>query len=229
MTKRRRRWTGVLIAALAVLAVTGWGWAVWLRFTTTPLLTVAAKESIALNPVFSESDSAVVQALERRNSTKAADFTDQPVDADRLQALFWAATGKNRDGTGFVVPLAMHAEPYVSVYGADEDGVRQFDWRQNGFISVSGADVRAALATQDFARQAPHLMLFVINTADIPSKNTDWGYVAVGAMTQNVYLLADDLNVQARFIAGIDPDAARAELGLTDGQVPVGAIVLASK
>ncbi|MDR1387093.1 MAG: nitroreductase family protein [Propionibacteriaceae bacterium] len=227
----KSRKTVVIVAALLVLTVaaaTGWGAAWWLNHTRTPILAVGAQARLELNPVFQDSDSAIIAAIERRNSTLAGDFTDRPVAEDVQAALGWAATGKNRDGTGFVVPLAMGAEPYVSVYLATSTGVSRFDWKTNELVVVSADDVRSVLVTPGYAKQAPCLMLFVIDQDSAPG-GADNGYIAVGAMTQNVYLLADELNVQTRFIASIDHDQFRDQLRLSSTQIPAGAIVMAAK
>jgi hypothetical protein len=225
------RRTVVLIAALVIMTVaaaSGWGVVIWLNASRPAPMAVGAKEPVELSPELTDTDSAIIEALERRNSTLGEDFTDKPLSVDVQSALAWAATGKNRGGTGFVVPLAMHSEPYVSVYLATDQGVARFDWETNQLAEIADADVRQELVTQGFAKQAPCLMLFVIDQDQVKG-NEGNGYIAVGAMTQNVYLLADDLNIQARYVESIDHDQFRDKLGLSSSQVPVGAIVLAAK
>ena len=217
-----------LIAALVVALVAG-GLAVTFYLTRSPRQPVGAQQVVDSNAILGNPDLPIVQALERRNSTTGGNFTNKTPDDDTLVALAWAATGKNRDGTGFVIPLAMGADPYVSVYTATGAGVAKFDWRTNTFTTITPDDVRNSIVTQAFAKQVPAMMLFVIDTSLVPSQNTDWGYIAVGAMTQDVYLLADEINVQTRFVASIDRPQVTSLLKLTADQVPVGAILLAAK
>jgi hypothetical protein len=216
------------LIGLGAAGVAGWGTAAYLAFTRSPNLEPGAREAIAANQILG-GDSPIGQALERRHSGGQDDFGGAAPDQATEQALAWAATGKNREGTGFVVPLAMHAEPYVSVYLADAVGSRQFSWRTNEFTTVSEGDARAEFVTQGFAKKAPLLMILVMDTSKIPGGEEAFGHMAVGAMTQNVYLLADEAGVEARYVASIDAEAITRVLTLDKTQVPVGAIVLAQR
>jgi hypothetical protein len=169
----------------------------------------------------------VMTALERRHSVASNELAGRKLEAEKITALAWAATGKNRAGSGFVVPMAMGADPYVSIYVADDGGVSRFDWSTNKLVPVATGDVRASLVTQGFAQAAPQLMIFVIEKALLPSANLDFGYTAVGAMSQNVYLLAEELGVQTRYLASINAAQITQKLQLGSDQLPVGAMVLA--
>ncbi|MDR1394103.1 MAG: nitroreductase family protein [Bifidobacteriaceae bacterium] len=223
--------TAALVVALVVVlmvAAVGWAGVIWLNYSRPARPAIDTRAELELKPVLTDTESAIIEALERRNSALAGDFTDKPVTDPAQLALAWAATGLNRGGSGFVVPLAMHAEPYVSVYLATAAGVSRYDWATNKLVSLTEADVRSNLVTQGYAKQAPCLMLLVIDQDKVKG-NTNNGYIAVGAMTQNVYLLADELNIQARYVESIEADQWRDPLNLTASQIPVGGIVLATK
>jgi hypothetical protein len=214
---------------MTVVALVGWGVASKLYFSWTPKEAVGVRDKLEEEVEMVASSSGVLQAIERRNSVIGSELTGKKLAEEKVKVLAWAATGKNRNGTGFVVPLAMGVDPYVSIFVVDEKNGRKFNWQTNELEEVAMGDMRAKLVTQSFAKTAPQIMIFVIEQDKLPGGNLNWGYVAVGAMSEHVYLLADELNVQTRYLASISEQGVRENLKLGEGQLPVGAMVLAEK
>jgi hypothetical protein len=184
-------------------------------------------ENLRSNELWVKSDSALLRAFERRNSEQRGGFSGNEISEDALRLLGWAATGKNRDGTGFVVPLAMGAEPYVSLYLVQESGVRRFSWESNGFENVLDSDI---LDKVNGGQNASAVWLYVIDISKVPNKNMNWAWHAIGAMSEHQYLLADEFDVQSRFMASINADEVAALLGLdTSKNLPAGVMVMAQK
>jgi hypothetical protein len=195
--------------------------------TRTPRLDPGALESVRSNELTAATDSTLLDTLERRNSTSRGGFTGKPISADALQLLGWAATGKNREGSGFVVPLAMGAQPYVTLYLADENGVGKFDWKTNDFETVLDDDIRDTI---NGGQNAVAVWIYVIDKDKVPSGNMSWAWHAVGAISEHQYLLADTLNIQARFMGDIKSDEVAALLGLdVNNNLPAGVMVMAQK
>ncbi|MCD7948584.1 MAG: hypothetical protein LUG13_09955 [Oscillospiraceae bacterium] len=178
-------------------------------------------ESIATNPV--------LQALEQRNSAPREEFTGKEIDEDLLQLLGWAATGKNRDGTGFVVPLAMGSEPYVSLYLVQESGVRKFLWEDNSFETIMEEDIRSQVAMID-VEGAYAYWIYVIDLDQVPMGNTNWGYHTIGSMSEHQYLVAEEYDVQARYMAAVNAESVIELLGFdAEEKLPAGVMVMAHK
>jgi hypothetical protein len=58
----------------------------------------------------------------------------------------------------------------------------------------------------------------------------DWAWHAIGAMSEHQYLLADELGIQARYMASINAVEVAALLGLdTSKNLPAGVMVMAQK
>ncbi len=177
--------------------------------------------SIETNPV--------LQLIDQRNSTPREEFTGKEIDEDLLQLLGWAATGKNRDGTGFVVPRAMGAEPYVSLNLVQESGVRRCLWEDNSFETILTEDIRSQVAMIDI-EGAYAYWVYVIDLDLVPMGNTDWGYHTIGAMSEHQYLVAEEFDVQARYMAAVDAEAVIALLGFNaEEKLPAGVMVMAHK
>ena len=215
----------LFLAISLIFAATGWGFAANFYFSRTPRLNPGALENLRNNP--SMSDSNILQAIERRNSTSRGDFTGNEISEDALQLLGWAATGKNREGTGFVIPLAMGTEPYISLFLAQESGVRKFHWESNSFENITSDDIRSRINS---GQNASAIWIYVIDTEKIPRGNINWAWHAIGAMSEHQYLVADEFNIQARFMASINADEVANLLGLeAEKNIPAGVMAMAQK
>ena len=166
----------------------------------------------------------VFDTLKNRTSATSASFPTGAVSMEDLSTILWAASGLNRPGKGWTVPMAMGREPYCKVYVAGEQGVFLYDWKNNSLKEIAKGDVRSELGSQGFIANAPYILVFVVDGKALDSfgaRGANWGLVAVGAMTQNVYLATEALNISARYLASVKPDAARAHLKLLDADTPV--------
>lgn len=217
----------IFLAIAVLLAVGGWVTVIFTYTTRVPKLNPEALENISKNELMATSNSVLLHAIERRNSASRGGFTGNEISEDALQMLGWAATGKNREGTGFVVPLAMGSEPYVSLYLADQNGVRRFSWESNGFESVIEENI---LDKVNGGQNASAVWIYVIDTEKLPEGNVDWAWHTVGAMSEHQYLVADEFNIQARFMGSINADEVTALLGLEASKnMPAGVMVMAQK
>ncbi|HBU12820.1 MAG TPA: hypothetical protein DEB31_08905 [Clostridiales bacterium] len=225
--KNRVRVRPIPLIIAILLAAGGWVAAISALATRVPKLAPEAFENISANELMANLDSPLLQAIERRNSTARGSFTGGEISEDALQLLGWAATGKNREGTGFVVPLAMGSEPYVSLYLADASGVRRFSWESNEFVSVSGNDIRNSI---NQGQNASAAWIYVIDKDNVPRGNLDFAWHTIGTMSEHQYLLADELNIQTRFMADIDAGEVAALLGLdVNTNIPAGVMIMAQK
>ena len=224
---KKKMLISICLVVSILLAAGGWGTAIYFNMTRTPRLVPAALENLRDNVLIANSDSGVLQAIERRNSAARGTFTGNEIDEDALQLLGWAATGKNRDGTGFVIPLAMGAEPYVSLYLAQENGVRRFSWENNSFVNVTTDDIRDSINS---GQNASAIWIYVVDINNIPNNNMEWAWHAIGAMSEHQYLVADELNIQARFMVSDDSEKVAVLLGLdVRKNIPVGVMAMAQK
>jgi len=229
-TGKKRIVLPILFAVSLVLAAAGWVNVLNLSMTRTPRLKPGARENLQSNALMAASDSGLLQAIERRNSTSRGDFTGKAISEDALQLLGWAATGKNREGTGFVVPLAMGSAPYVSLYVAQENGVRRFAWESNNFEHIIDGDIRGQITMMNAGKNASAVWIYVIEKDKVPRGIMDWAWHAVGAMSEHQYLVADEFDIQARFMAGVNAGEVIKLLELDASKsLPAGVMIMAQK
>ncbi|MDR3077383.1 MAG: nitroreductase family protein, partial [Planctomycetota bacterium] len=76
-------------------------------------------------------------------------------------------------------------------------------------------------------KAAPYILIFATDRESLQKNGrgkenwTKWTYVAVGAMTQQIYLAADSLGIGCRYIESMDRELARRILSLPADEEPV--------
>ena len=194
---------------------------VFLAFAST-----AAAAEIALPKPITDGGKNVLAAIESRASAKRDQFPVNSISTQDLSTLLWAASGRNRDGKGWTVPVGQGRDPYCTVYVAKADGVFRYDGKNHSLAEISKENIIPGATSQDWAHKAPVMLIFVIDGAKMaeisdPARRASWGYLLIGSMTEHVYLAADSLNIGVRYMASLNGDFVRAKLGLTADDSPV--------
>ncbi|MDR1164944.1 MAG: nitroreductase family protein [Deltaproteobacteria bacterium] len=170
-------------------------------------------------------------ALWKRSSAAGGDFTLAEVSLADLSTVLWAATGLNRGGTGYTVPMAEGLPPYVDVYVAGPEGVYLYLPKENLLREISAENIRAQIGAQAFVGKAYYVLIFVSNPEELGGlRNRDaaeeFAAVLTGAMTQDVYLAAAALKLGARYIHSMKEPAIVAGLKLPEGHKPLALMLL---
>lgn len=178
-----------------------------------------ARADVALPAPDTDGGPGVLTAIRTRASASHAGFSDRTISDRDLSTLLWAATGRNRKGSGWTIPLAMGKPPYVDVYVLAKNGSFLYDWDRNALKRTGTENIIGKAGRQSFVASASHILVFVKNEREQFSR--DFGDVAAGAMTQNVYLAATGLGIKARYVVGMDVELLKASLGLGEHKKPV--------
>lgn len=168
----------------------------------------------------------VLTAVKNRTSAPGTGFPTKAISKEELSTILWAASGLNRKDKGWTVPMAQGREPYCDVYVVGDEGVFLYDWKANKLKEISNAKVKADLGGQGWAGTSPYVLVFVENGAKLasitdPARRATFGPILVGAMTQNVYLAAQAVNVGARYAATLNVEKVRGHLKLKPEDKPI--------
>ncbi len=147
-------------------------------------------------------------------------FITKPIAAQDIASILWAASGLNRPERGWVVPVAYGnvPSPYWRVYLLNNEGVFLYKWAENKLRQIYNADVRGKIFAQTQPVTAPAVLVFVEDSLLIEEiaymtsnrySKLDIGAIAMGAVSQNIYLATEALNIHTRFMATINEDVAR--------------------
>jgi nitroreductase len=171
------------------------------------------------------------EALKKRASAAGGDFSLAAVSREELSSILWAASGLNRGEKGWTVPMWRGTPPYCRVYVAAEDGVFLYDWKNQALEKISGENIKAKIGRQAFVKKAYYILIFVSDTEILSRFNNatlarDFSHVAVGAMTQNVYLACAALQIGARYVHAMNTDEIIRALKLPEGDTPIALMLL---
>lgn len=164
----------------------------------------------------------VLEAIDRRASGSQRDFAGD-VSKEELATVLWAATGHNRDGKKWTVPMARGVAPYCKIYVVGAEGAFRYDYHEHALVKVAEGDLRANLGMQPFTHTARYQLILTFDAAAWPAwvpndeVRAELGHVLAGAMSQNIYLAAQALGLNTRYIMSVHKDAAAKELSLADG------------
>lgn len=191
------------------------------------LLFVLANVALAKDVVFKSPDkkggAALYSLIEARRSCPQKDFSNKEITNDELGQILWAMSGRTGE-KGFAIPLAMGRSPYVTLYVLTRKQVFQYNWVKHSLTDVNSDNrLLKRSVTQDFAKTAPIIILFVSNEQ---GQRADYANMAVGAMTQNAYLVAQNMGLSTRFVASINKNQIEAGLMLSPLANIHGALIL---
>lgn len=176
-------------------------------------------KSIALPPPQRHGGMPLMEALERRHSTRA--FRPEPLPVPLLSSLLWAAWGVNRPDGNRTAPSAIDCQE-IDLYVALPTGAYLYDAKANALHLAAAADVRRVTGFQDFVDDAPLDLVFVVDHARmklVPVQERErYAHVAAGCIAQNVALFAASAGLGAVVRAWLDRAAVADALALTHDQ-----------
>ncbi|HTS17091.1 MAG TPA: SagB/ThcOx family dehydrogenase [Verrucomicrobiae bacterium] len=176
MTKSHRLLTfAILLSVLACSAIPGFG---------------EEPKPIQLPPPQTEIGKPLMQALKLRQTSRSFDSRALPLQ--ELSNLLWAADGINRPDTGKrTAPSAMNWQE-VDVYVALPDALYLYEPKTHRLSPVVAKDLRAATGQQDFVKDAPLNLVYVVDRSRTRIASADdqqlYSAADVGFIAQNVYL-----------------------------------------
>jgi len=163
--------------------------------TTQQIQPVVADEVIKLNPPDLNGGISLMQALNKRKSTR--NISDKKLTLQQLSDLLWAADGVNRPDGKRTSPAAMGIY-CVDIYAVLPEGIYLYDSTKHELKLVAKGDFRKTAGMQDFVFIAPLNLVYVFTLRNpkeshgpvpVPEERRKiWGDVEVGCMVQNVYL-----------------------------------------
>jgi len=162
-----------------------------------------------------EGGAPLMRALAERKTTRV--FSDQPLSAQMLSNLLWAAFGQNRPkadrpGIGRTAPSAMNRQE-IDLYVALPEGVYVYEAEPHRLRPAVPGDQRAKLGPEAAARAA--VTIVYVADAQATSAQVDTGFIG-----QNVYLFAAANGLNAWF-RSLNADAVSAALKLEAPKRPL--------
>ena len=184
------------------------------------IATVAAQTvDVVLPAPQTDGGKPLMQALKERRTTRS--FSGQPLAAQQLSNLLWAAFGVNRPDGRRTAPSARNWQE-IDVYVALGDGLYVYDAKGHALKRVLAQDVRALSGTQSHAGEAPLTLIYVADERRMGMADSETRRVFAAADTgfiaQNVYLFCASEGLGSVVFASIDRDRFAQAAGLRPEQ-----------
>jgi nitroreductase len=173
-----------------------------------------------LPPPRSEGGQSLTAALKLRRSIR--EYSDQPLPAQVLSDLLWAAFGINRPASGDrTAPYWRHIM-VIDVYLAMADGVWLYEPKTHKLLPYMKEDFRAQTGLQVFVATAPLNLVYVAHgermTDVAPEERRLYACVDASFIGQNVYLFCASEGLATVFRGAVDGPKLGHHLQLPDQQ-----------
>jgi len=164
----------------------------------------------------------LMQALGLRATSRA--FAPDPIPAQTLSNLLWAAWGINRPADGKRTAPSARNWQEIDLMVVRADGTFLYDAAANRLRPVAAGDHRSLTGVQPFAKDAPLTLLLVADTSRMKGAEKDpdqrqWIWADAGFISQNIYLFCASEGLATGVRALVDRPALAKALGLKEHQV----------
>jgi SagB-type dehydrogenase family enzyme len=179
-----------------------------------------AVDSVQLPPPQLNIGKPLMQVLKDRRTSR--EFSTEPLPAQVLSNLLWAAYGVNRQESGKrTAPSAVNWQE-IDVYVAMVDGLYLYNAKAHRLKLIVVEDIRVLTGVQSFVKEVPLNLIYVADFSRMgnakESEKVFYSSADTGFISQNVYLFCASEGLATVVRALIDrPDLAKA-MGLEPDQ-----------
>ena len=168
----------------------------------------------------------LMEALAERKSTR--EFSSEALTYQQISDLLWAGNGINREDGRRTAPSARNCQE-IDLYVVLPEGIYLYDPKTLLLIMKKTGEYRKDFSSQDFASEAPLIIIFVANYEKMETMTKEnmefYGATDCGYVSQNIYLYCSSENLNTVVLGRIDRDKIKQLLGF-DGKAilaqPVG-------
>ncbi|MGC9976359.1 MAG: SagB/ThcOx family dehydrogenase [Syntrophales bacterium] len=171
-----------------------------------------SKPQIAGNPL--------MQLLAKRSSSR--EFSSEPLPANILSNMLWAASGINRPESGKrTAPTAINRQE-IDIYVATAAGLYLYDVKANLLKPILAGDIRGVTGTQGYVKEAAVNLIYVADYSKMSSSSDEakimYAAADTGFISENVYLYCASEGLSTVVRAAIDKPALAKAMGLRPDQ-----------
>ncbi|KPJ58419.1 MAG: hypothetical protein AMJ42_03295 [Deltaproteobacteria bacterium DG_8] len=176
----------------------------------------------------------LIKAYELRKSTKH--FSKKEISIKELSTILWSANGINRKDGKRTAPSPF-GEELINLYVFSNTGIYLYDAKQNKLLFRSTKNAKKEIGAESGARGTKTASLVLLLTGDL-SRIPDFinrdvkintAHATAGTIGQNIYLIANALNLGTRFVGSLSEEGIRSCLALNKDEIPLYIMPLGHK
>lgn len=177
---------------------------------------------IPLPPPQTDGGKPLMRVLGLRATSRT--FAPDPIPAQTLSNLLWAAWGINRPADGKRTAPSARNWQEIDLMVVRADGTFLYDAAANRLRPVAAGDHRALTGVQPFVKDAPLTLLLVADKSRMKGAEKDpeqrqWIWADAGFISQNIYLFCASEGLATGVRALVDRPALAKALGLKEHQI----------
>jgi len=177
---------------------------------------------IQLPPPQTDGGRPLMQVLKLRSTSRS--FAPDPIPAQTLSNLLWAAWGINRPANGKRTAPSARNWQEIDLVVVRADGTFLYDAVANRLRPLAAGDHRALTGVDSFVKNAPLTLLLVADTSRMEGlekypETRQWIWADAGFISQNIYLFCASEGLATGVRAYIDRPPLAKALGLREHQV----------
>ena len=182
-----------------------------------------ALKPVQLPPPQTDGGKPLMQALKLRSTSRA--FAADPLPAQTLSNLLWAAWGINRPAEGKRTAPSARNWQEIDLLVVDARGAWRYAAAANALEPLVAGDLRALTGAQEFVKDAPLTLVFVADPARMKgadaSNREAYAWADAAFISQNVYLFCASEGLATGVRAMVDRPALAKALGLPADRIIV--------
>lgn len=163
----------------------------------------------------------LMDALMARKSIR--EFRNEPLSAQMLSDLLWAASGINRPHDGRRTAPTARNKREIDVYVVSASGASLYDHKEHKLVPLTAKDISADTGTQSYVRDAALNLVYVADFARMEGyENSQKVFLSAadtGFVCQNVYLYCASVGLGTVARASINREKLATLLKLSPTQV----------
>lgn len=185
-----------------------------------PGVGLAAPQEMTLPKPETSGGKPLMVSLMNRRSERA--FAPDPLPAQVLSNLLWAAWGVNRPEAGKHTAPSCRNWQEIDVYAVLKEGAFLYDAKRHVLVKTADKDLRPLTGKQEFVAGAPLNLVYVVDFAKMKGESEDlhkfFAGTDTGFISQNVYLFCASEGLATVVRANLDKPALAKALGLRPDQ-----------
>jgi SagB-type dehydrogenase family enzyme len=162
----------------------------------------------------------LMQLLAKRSSSR--EFSSEPLPANILSNMLWAASGINRPESGKRTAPSASNRQEIDIYVATAAGLYLYDAKSDLLKPVVPDDIRGMTGTQAYVKEAAVNLIYVADYSKISSQSDEaknmYAATDTGFISENVYLYCASEGLSTVVRASINRPALAKVMGLRQDQ-----------
>ena len=176
----------------------------------------------------------LMKAYGLRKSTKK--FSEKEISIKELSTILWSANGINREDGKRTAPSPF-GEELINLYVFSNSGIYLYDAKQNKLLLRSTKNAKIDIGAESGARGTKTASLVLLLTGDLSKLpnfierevKVNTAHATAGTIGQNVYLIANALNLGTRLVGSLSEEGIRSCLELSEDEIPLYIMPLGHK